>query len=674
MAQEQLNQFQYEPLCESRAFRLVTLHSGSQRALLRCTVKNYTLDNSPEFRALSYTWGSPYPNEGGEELELPTRSCNLDCSEGCLRVTNNLLDALYQLRDNTSDIQLWIDAICINQSDTQERNYQVTLMGDIYHAAEAVIVWLGVEDEDAKCAVELQARFAPTLGRVFDQDRAEELVGYPFNAIEFYEKFGIRQTSLEEWRCYASFHRRAWFGRTWIIQEITLAKQIHVGCGALRPSWEDMHLLGAFMRITHWGVFLFGFLGQPDYEPTPGSRQFAIASFAEGFQNNGPDFLESRRYCEHVCAANDVNARDAFLEYVLLDTRLTKASDPRDKVLGVLGLVTRLFGPNDAKLQLHYEMSVEDVYTLTATYLLQRMPLASYLSAVEDKKMRKLKALPSWVPDLSVSYPPTSINRLWYGRHRDCSSTIRGLGASIISVDGRTLCVAAIEWDEVAELCEPTLDLIRNQSLDDLVTIATKSGVKYANNQSQVEALWRTLTADCTEIETPAPEAVGSSFRAWLCNHIAFALRKARLGQTGRARIIEEYECFKHSSMTDLLPPLSDVESQVIRMDKLLAGNYGLDDWIEMEAETEPFTKSLTTLIDRRLFRSAKGFLGLCPPSSDVGDSVWVLPNAKVPFILRPRKGTGHYELLGEAYLHGCMNGEIGQKYSCESVQQIRIQ
>ena len=674
MAQEQLNLYQYEPLCESRAFRLVTLHSGPQGALLKCTVKNYTLDNSPEFRALSYTWGSPYPNEGGEELELPTRSCNLDCSEGCLRVTNNLLDALYQLRDSTSDIQLWIDAICINQSDTQERNYQVTLMGDIYHAAEAVIVWLGIEDEDAKCAVELQARFAPTLRRVFDQDRARELVGYPFNAIEFYEKFGIRQTSVEEWKCYANFHLRAWFERTWIIQEIALAKQIFVGCGALRPNWEDMYLFGAFMRITHWGFSLFGFLGQPDYGPTPGSRQFAIAYFAEGFQNNGPNFPESRKYCEHVCAANNVNARDAFLDYVLLETRLTKASDPRDKVLGVLGLVTRLFGPNDAKLQLHYEMSVEDVYTVTATYLLQSMPLASYLSAVEDKKMRKMKALPSWVPDLSVSYPHTSINRLLHGRHRDCSSTIRSLGASITSVDGRTLCVAAIEWDEVAELCEPTVDLIRNRSLDDLVTIATESDVKYANNQSQVEALWRTLIADCTETETPAPEAVGTSFRAWLCNHIAFALRKARLEQTGRSHIIEGYECFKHSSMTDLLPPLSEVESQVIRMDKLLAGNHGLDDLIEMEAETEPFTKSLTTLIDRRLFRSAKGFLGLCPPSSDVGDSVWILPNAKVPFILRPRKGTWHYELLGEAYLHGCMNGEIGQKYPCESVQQIRIQ
>lgn len=682
MAQEQLIQYQYEPLCDSRAFRLVTLHAGSQHASLKCSVKNYALDCSPEFQALSYTWGSPYPDEDADadgerrsrDLELPTRSCKLDCSEGYLLVTNNLLDALYQLRDNTSDLQLWIDAICINQSDVRERNSQVTLMGDIYHAAEAVIVWLGTEDEDARCAVELQERFAPTIRRLLDQDRFEDLIGYPFNAIEFYEKFGIRQTLLEEWKCYANFHRRAWFGRTWIKQEITLAKQIHVACGSLRPKWEDMYLLGSFMRITYWGVYLFGILRQPDFEPTPGNRQFAIASFAEGFRINGPQFLEHRMYCEHVCAANNVNARDAFLEYVLLNTRMTKASDPRDKVLGVLGLVTRLFGPNNAELQLHYEMSVEDVYTMTAAYLLQRMPLASYLSAVEDKKRRKLKDLPSWVPDLSVLYSSTTINRLGYGRHWNCSSTIRGLETSIPSVDGRTLCLAAVEWDEVAEVCEPTMDLIRNESIDDLVTIATKSGAKYADNQSQVEALWRTLAADCTETESPAPEEVGVSFRAWLCIRIAFALRGARLGQTGRARIIEKYNCFKHSSMFDLLPSLSEVESCVIRMEKILAGNCVLNDWTKLEAKAEPFANAITAFLDRRLFRSVKGFLGLCPASSDVGDSVWVLPNAKVPFVLRPRKNTGHYELLGEAYLHGCMNGEIGQKYTCESIQQIRIQ
>ena len=681
MAQEQLIQYQYKPLCESRGFRLVTLHSGSQHALLKCSVKNYALDSSPEFQALSYTWGSPYPDEDGDndgegksrDLELPTRSCNLDCSEGYLLVTNNLLDALYQLRDNESDLQLWIDAICINQSDVRERASQVTLMGDIYHAAEAVIVWLGPEDEDAKCAVELHGRFAPTFKRLLHQDRAEEMIGYPFNVIEFYEKFGIRQTSLEEWKCYANFHRRAWFGRTWIIQEITLAKQILVVCGALRPKWEDMYVLGVFMRITYWGPFLSAFLRQPDYEPTPGSRQFAIAFFAEGFRINGPQSLWPRMYCEHVCAAKNVNARDAFLEYVLLDTRKTKASDPRDKVLGVLGLVTRLFGSNNAELQLHYEMSVEDVYTLTAAYLLQKMPLASYLSAVEDKKRCKLKDLPSWVPDLSVPYS-TSINRLGYGRHWDCSSTIRGLGTSILSFDGRTLCLAAVEWDEVAELCEPTMDLIRNESIDDLVTVATKSGAKYANNQSQVEALWRTLAADCTETESPAPEEVGIDFRAWLCSRIAFALRGARLGQTGRAPIIEEYNCFKHSSMTDLLPSLSEVESYVMSIEKLSAGNDVLNDFTKTKAKAESFDNSIGLLSDRRLFRSVKGFLGLCPASSDVGDSVWVLPNAKVPFILRPRISTGHYELLGEAYLHGCMNGEIGQTYSCESAQQIRIQ
>ena len=193
MAQEGISQYQYEPLCETRSFRLVIIHSGSQDAPLKCSMKTCTLDSSPGFQALLYTWGSPYPDEDGNsagerssgDLKLPTRSCHLDCSEGYLLVTNNLLDALYQFRDNTSDLQLWVDAICINQSDVRERTSQVALMSDIYYVAEAIIVWLGPEDDDARCAVELQERFAPIVKRSLEKDRMEELVGYPFNAIGF---------------------------------------------------------------------------------------------------------------------------------------------------------------------------------------------------------------------------------------------------------------------------------------------------------------------------------------------------------------------------------------------------------------------------------------------------------------------------------------------------------
>ena len=376
------------------------------------------------------------------------------------------------------------------------------------------------------------------------------------------------------------------------------------------------------MRITYWGFFLSFYLPLGKNEPTPGHRQFLCASFAKEFRSLGPLSLDPQMYCDHVCGAKNVNAMDAYLEFVLLDTRMTKASDPRDKIIGLLGLVTRLFGAENMKLQLHYEMSVEDVYTLTAAYLLQRLPLASYLSAVEDKKRRSLNDLPSWVPDLSVTKPPASINMLVRGWHWDCSSTIRGPEPSTPSVHEQSLCLAAVEWDEVAELCEPTVDLINNRSIDDLVTIATTSSTRYANNQSQVEALWRTLAADCTEAESPAPEEVGISFRAWLCSHIANALRVARLGRIVPVPIIEGYSCFKYSSMNGLLPSLKEVELYAGEMETLLAGNHLLDDWTKLEAKAEPFVKSLSGFLDRRLFRSVKGFLGLCPASSKVDDSV----------------------------------------------------
>ena len=130
--------FKYDHL-QSNEIRLLRLHPSSGLGLARPlsgSLKTIRLqdDNSSvptEFEALSYFWGN-------EEAD---RTLSIDNT--ALSITPNLETALRELSKGKVERLLWIDAICINQNDTNERNAQVRMMGSIYRSAARVIVWIG---------------------------------------------------------------------------------------------------------------------------------------------------------------------------------------------------------------------------------------------------------------------------------------------------------------------------------------------------------------------------------------------------------------------------------------------------------------------------------------------------------------------------------------------------
>lgn len=103
---------------------------------------------------MSYTWDTGDPAYD----ELPPST--ISCSGHGLQVTTNLHAALKQIRDDMDDTILWIDAICIDQDNDEEKGSQVQLMGRIYSEAEEVIIWLGVEEPNDEEALELILRFS----------------------------------------------------------------------------------------------------------------------------------------------------------------------------------------------------------------------------------------------------------------------------------------------------------------------------------------------------------------------------------------------------------------------------------------------------------------------------------------------------------------------------------
>ena len=96
------------------------------------------------YTALSYAWGRRGDND----------DCGLFCHGHLLPTTPNLDVALRHLRLSGSSVMLWIDQICINQADHEEKSHQVTLMQHIYRNARNTVAWLGVGSDESRNAID----------------------------------------------------------------------------------------------------------------------------------------------------------------------------------------------------------------------------------------------------------------------------------------------------------------------------------------------------------------------------------------------------------------------------------------------------------------------------------------------------------------------------------------
>ena len=140
--------YQYHPLkpasLRGGEFRLLTLCAGLPGSKIRCKLRHASLDSGPEYEALSYTWGDPRSSASVGSLSLnPPRTYQILLDEGVFTITHDLHAALEQLRYTDKDRVLWVDAVCINQSDGIERMEQVKLMGKSYQRASHVLSMAG---------------------------------------------------------------------------------------------------------------------------------------------------------------------------------------------------------------------------------------------------------------------------------------------------------------------------------------------------------------------------------------------------------------------------------------------------------------------------------------------------------------------------------------------------
>ncbi|OAG06464.1 HET-domain-containing protein [Paraphaeosphaeria sporulosa] len=307
--------YAYSPLlAHPNSIRLLRLLPASRAEdPIHCRIFNYSL-TTPErtshlYECLSYVWGSV------EEKQ----TIRVNGAE--LAVTRNLCGALRRLRDPDLDRILWVDAVCINQDDLEERANQVQIMALIYAYASRVVVWLGEEADGSKEAMELfradasrvyrkQRELQATQGDQPDQASGESNVSGDLLPDETTNSLQSKAMTLL---------KRPWFRRIWVLQEIAAARVMVVLCGS-------DELTGA---CFFWGLSgLLEWCQDAELRGTVSSILYLLGD-ASVLRVNKPTDLEPFRL--GICSLSQLV--DMF--------RLREATDPRDKVYALLGIMSQ---------------------------------------------------------------------------------------------------------------------------------------------------------------------------------------------------------------------------------------------------------------------------------------------------------------------------------------------
>ncbi|OSS43607.1 hypothetical protein B5807_11719 [Epicoccum nigrum] len=226
-----LTEYEHDPLHIGlgQEIRLVILLPGESSDPIRCEIIHVLLGGT-EFDAVSYTWAT----EKGDDSK--SKVIQIGCGQS-MQVTVNCEHALRQLRDQHTERHLWIDAICINQEDVNERSHQVGIMDQIFSTANCVIMFIPWE-----------ASTNFTSGYLFVEQLAPLFRWLHKPSQEIYTK---NKKDVE--RALNVLLRSRYFQRAWVIQEIALAKK-------LRLRWE-----------TYEAEIFFPIIDQirQGYEPPP---------------------------------------------------------------------------------------------------------------------------------------------------------------------------------------------------------------------------------------------------------------------------------------------------------------------------------------------------------------------------------------------------------------------
>ena len=344
--------------------------------------QNASKSDALAYVALSYVWGAA---THVKEVMLNGRP---------IGVAANLWQALRdlrmhcQLRDNGLRSgepcrTFWIDALCINQNDEEEKSSQVAQMHLIYKHASEVIVWLDVPGQDSDLAFELMddIRQCSQLGEFRDSELLAAI------------KHLLHVEKLSSWIALHRLLSRPWWSRAWTLQELLLSRQATFYCGVKSAPWPIVELAIRAARATQsivqdlvrtnrqhesWGKD-----NQLPYKWPAMHTFYATSMYATWHQKRLMD-------------KNQMSSSEAVI-YLLRTSQKRLCLLPEDKIYSILGLV-----PPEV-----YSKIPKPAYGQRTVQQVYMQMVRAYVKGTQNLDVICLShhtdeqdpALPSWTPD-----------------------------------------------------------------------------------------------------------------------------------------------------------------------------------------------------------------------------------------------------------------------------------
>jgi len=641
----------YTRLDSTREIRLLRIHSrssslktfsdqGKTNVPIYCDLYpvEISIARSQCYEALSYTWGT----SDGQSIQVNGTD---------VPVTENLHIALHHFREETSEVLLWVDALCINQEDYVEKSQQLHLMRDIYAYAKRTRVWLGPADDNSddimiqlaqigknviECgAFDLFIRM--TTLSIKDPPGAAQAENEAAKLVESMLDSSLAklEDSCRLLKGVCNLLSRQYWSRVWILQEIVVSRNVEVYCGNLKIEFPFLHaamLYIIYMRtfLTTQLVKLLTNLLEASTDGDFPSDCELKSQFDSVISTEVPltaTFISGMRLRYQDSAQDNGEARLNLIQ-LLARTRVgRKATDDRDRIWALLGMA-------------------EDrgVIRIIPDYVQTNSCSAVYCSATRamiasghvdilafSQPIEKDSTMPSWVPDWrkDVKQPfgqlPWDTPYLASGSTKFVRNLDQSLPISHLKIDGffvdsieslRPQCNQG-EWLSMVHRHEAVTYLHNIMSLCQISNEKLKSsGVEiYADHSARETAYQR----------VPVADFYSTGF-----------VRRATIDEChlGHAEVVTDYiEWTNHRPNAEA--PVTDT----FRSYYMMMGEQA----------------------ERRPFLTVKGFVGLAPKHVENGDLIVIFPGAKFPYVLR-RCDDGMCILVGEAFVHGIMYGEFMSK------------
>ena len=668
--------YQYTPLSSESSFRLLRLVrpplAGALRTPIEIDLFEAPIEDSPPFEAVSYAW------------DHADTYCTLLCNGCRLKVSPVIVEMIEHLHHISNIGTFWVDAVCIDQSSTFDKNIQVPRMRDVFSKAHRVWVWLGKGSHESKVAFEFLMEVETLWPHDVAASNGKRAKQWHI-CLKKYQgtiKQQIQSSTTELILADIVRNRRGvydavdtdfigdiinlpWFHRTWTIQEVALAKSAIIVCGPVNLPWSS--LLEALKRLQDSQIHK--------------QTLISIQPERRAFSNPATFFDDIRT---HVLMTDVVHHRKSLPLSRAFDLiRRNNSSDPRDKIYGLYGILDYL------EIQdlppVNYTETVQHLYYQITCAIMrndQRLHIL-YLIGLTPT----LPDLPTWVPD----YSNTEFIRFIDVHGNEASGRLSG--SFCYPVTDLTLSVNGILLDEVditassTSICTPDFrqgwaarkHLSSPEERHNAVTELIRTLQSWINVSRSVN-FYPTGEAPRTAFYKIMTQPTHAGSQNWTMPVVTRASRDAFnrwifLLDTH----LPDHETHRQSWIRSIQ---ANADSAAIVKDyiRLFGCSQDPQEWslelqirlilraIDLELSTLQHDVSLLSY-HRTFFATKNGYMGVGPRQARPTDRVALISGLQLPFIVR--RAGDNYKLIGPAYIHGLMKGERWDKGLVESITLV---